>query len=135
MRSAFAGVILFFVVYVPCTAIIGLLTGSFQAPGIDRNFSYELFLWFVVAVQLLIPTFIVFLCVVGLLKLYERYMPAHSDTLVAKLGLIVMVGVALPTVQALLWGGYGLSIEWFAVAVVSAVALALFFIKPAKEVC
>lgn len=133
MRSTFAGVVLFFVVYVPCTATIGLLTGSFQAPGIDRSFSYELFLWFVVAVQLFVPTLLLFLFVVLLLKLYDRYIAAHSDTLAAKVRLIVMVGIALPTMQAFLWGGHSLSIEWFVIAVVPAFGLALSFIKPTEK--
>ncbi len=130
MRSTFGALVLFLVVYIPCTLIIGLLTGSFQTPGVDRSYAYELFLWFVVAVQLFIPTLLLFLFIVLLLKLSCRYVKVPTGTIASKLTVIAMVGTTLPVAQAFVWGAHALSIDWFAVAVVPAVVLGFFMLDP-----
>lgn len=129
MKTLGASLLCFFFAYVPSTAVIGLLVGSFQAPGIQRSFSYEFFLWFVVAVQLLGPTLVTFLIVVALLKFFNKHLVAFSNLMAPRLMLAVVLGVSLPSVQALCWGGQQISIHWFAVSVVPAAALGFLLIQ------
>lgn len=126
MRSARTAALLLFGVYVPSTAVVGLLMGSFQAPGIERSFSYEFFLWFVVAVQLLVPTLLAFVFALVLLRLCAPFLVTDSSAILSKLIAAVFVGVTLPAVQALVWGGQQLSFDWFAVAVCPALLLGFF---------
>ena len=78
MRVTGRNLALFFFLYVPATALFGLVSGSFQAPGLDRDLAYELFLWFVVAVQLIVPTFLVFLLVLAMLSFVGRLLPTKQ---------------------------------------------------------
>ena len=123
MRSYTKILLLFFVFYLPVTAVIGLLLGSFQAPGLGRSLAYEFFLWFVVGVQLLLPTLIMLLLVVGLLKLSQRRTGMQMSTRRLKLTSTVAIGVFIPTFQAFFWQGNQLSMDWFAVCVVPAMML------------
>ena len=111
--------VLFFLVYLPLTLIVGLALGSFQAPGLDRSLPYEFFLWFVVALQLIGPTLLVYLVALLVLRAAARYLPSGVSSR-RRLISAALVGVALPTTQAISWGALQLSIEWFLIAVLPA---------------
>ena len=129
MRFAIVNLRRFFSVYVPLTAMVGLATGSFQAPGHDRSLSYELFLWFVVAVQVVGPTLLVFLVVLMLLKVTAAYFGATPPLLLKTISVVAVV-LALPTTQALSWGAEQLSLDWLAVAVFPAGVLGYLIVLP-----
>ena len=122
---------LFFSVYLPLTCVFGLMAGSFHAPGHDRSLSYELFLWFVVAVQLFVPTMLAFLVVLMLVKVSTVYAGATTGS-VQRIAVLVFIASTLPTIQAVTWGAYQLSIDWFLVAVIPAGVLGYLVALPGK---
>ncbi len=130
MKRICRNISLFFVFYLPLSAVVGLLSGSFQAPGHARSFAYELFLWFVVAVQLLAPTFCLFLLVLVVQHFCARLRRGERAWMQRTLSLVLMAA-ALPVCQALLWGGWQLSIEWVLAAGLPAALLGLS-IQPAR---
>ena len=129
MIAVIAPVRAFFLIYLPATALIGLVVGVFQAPGMERNVAYELFLWFVVAVQLVLPTLAIYLSVWFCLKKIPMKIKPDQKWVTG----VVVMALTLPVSQALLWGGHALSMEWFLVAVVPAALLSIIVFRPVSR--
>jgi len=122
LKSITASLGLFFSVYLPLTALIGLIAGSFQAPGLERSVSYELFLWFVVATQLVAPSLAAFVGVLFLLKVLVRVFDGRSAG-TTRVFSLTATALTLPTIQALAWDGNQISVDWFLVSVIPAALL------------
>lgn len=122
---------LFLFLYLPLTALSGLLWGSFQSPGIERNLFYELFLWFVVTVQLIAPTFVALISVFLLLRVVIWLFDIHQHIFQRALALAT-TSLILPLIQAWTWGGNHLSVDWFLVAVFPASILSLLIRLPGQ---
>ena len=114
--------------YIPLTALLGLVTGAFHAPGAERSISYELFLWFVVAIQLLVPTLLVYVGVYFLVTKIIYLSPTRAPMIAS-----VAFGLGLPLAQALAWGGNELSVEWLIVSVLPAMMLGLMTRFPSSS--
>ena len=119
MRSFTFNVLLFLFVYVPLTLIIGLVVGAFKVGGVDDNAGYEFFLWFVVTIQLIVPTIILFTAI----HLVIHLSILESNTGQRRAAAIAMNGLLLPLLQGFLWAGTSLSLTWLAVAVAPALVL------------
>ena len=129
MTTVIAPIPAFFLIYLPATALIGLVVGAFQAPGMERNVAYELFLWFVLAVQLVLPTLAIYLSVRFCLKKIPMKIKPDQKWVTG----VVVMALTLPVSQALLWGGHALSMEWFLVAVVPAALLSIIVFRPVSR--
>ena len=120
--SAIRHLFAFACVYLPLTWCAGLLIGAFAAPGMSRNLAYESFLWFVLAVQLLLPTLLALAFTNGALFCARRVLRRRKHAIPVWLRMIA-VGIALPATQATVWGGHGPSVEFLVVAVFPAAVL------------
>lgn len=108
--------LLFFLVYVPLTLVIGLLIGAFRVDGAGDAAGYEFFLWLVIALQMIVPTLLLFTVIYFSVCFVGR----HSTGVVKRSMSIGVIGLSLPLVQAFLWTGASFSFTWVMVAVIPA---------------
>ena len=122
MRNALINTALFLFVYVPLTAIVGTLGGYFSSESINTGIDYDLFLWFVITIQLLVPTALAFIAALVLVRLWVLVVGRWG----ARVVLVGAVASLIPLTQAALWGGQTIGIEWLVVAVLPALILGWF---------
>ena len=120
MKNSLKNTGLFLFVYVPLTALIGVIGGFFSSPDAD-SIEYDLFLWFVIAVQLLLPSLIAFIVALAVTKIWQLLVGSGG----VRWFLTFAITLLLPLTQASLWGGKQIGIEWLVVAVLPAFILAL----------
>lgn len=119
MKALAFNVMSFFLIYLPLTLMAGLFIGAFEVDGADSGAGYEVFLWFVVAIQMIGPTLLVYIASYLLLRGICR----NFDPVTRRYCCIVSIGLSLPLLQAVLWQGSSFSASWVFVAVVPAAVL------------
>ena len=110
--------LIFFGVYLPLTLLLGLTTSAFHVPGVDNPLAYAVFLWMVITLQLVVPSYGVYATTCLVATLVHRrwgYFPARAT---AYAGLLTML-----ILQAGMWSGTHLSLIWVWVCVLPAVLL------------
>jgi len=101
---------LFFAVYLPLSFLIGLPLGFYESESIGDSTAYSFFVWFLVAVQLFIPSLIVFIVlhfvlVLGLVRVIPNHLGIAAIVLTPLVLLAAHGGIWLPasmTYQVLL---------------------------------
>ena len=111
---------LLFVLYLPMTLLVGLLTRAYQAPGMGFAWAYEVFLWWVIWLQLLLPMLIAYLAALILSWWVAKWVAQPMVRWIA--GTLVVGG--LMGAQAIVWDGVAITWQWLVVSGLPGVLLA-----------
>lgn len=118
---------LFLFVYVPLTYLVGVPGHFYLGEGLSPGYGYDLFLWLLVLLQVIVPSALVLCVVYWVLKGCLRGAAVRFSRLVC----VVVVPSSLALTQWVIWGSVGFSYPLLLAVIMPAVVLGYFFrIKP-----
>lgn len=129
MRILAKNTIFFLGVYLPLTLLIGILVGAFVVEGADDGLGYEIFLWVVIVLQMIVPTLVAYALIFLTIRTFCLGLTVDARRYIS----IGSIGLLLPVLQAYLWQGVSYSFTWILVTMLPAVILGGVSRYPIRE--